>query len=611
MTLFGSFLSESGIAALPVFGPAYQRLFGFLALWAPLTALAMVACWFFLRRFSPELSSKTARWSDHGSRFLYQPFMPRRDWLWLVLACSVLLLLTDWQGFTQGFFRWDDFAFIQDARENLPLSTLLRQYHNDHSLPLFRLWVSGVMAWTGPAATAGELARAFNLVNYATCLGVLVAGAALLSLCGARRCTVIAFCLFAWFWPGWGEITTGFYTLIVYPQTLFAGLLALIFTISGLRNGGAGWIIAGILCAIVAAGLDISGVWIFFTLSGFVWALHDAKNRALQRVLPWIVITFMGAAYYHLAWFHHPFVGREFIQNPLGLVVGHSLVDNLASHGWRIPLAMVSGLGATLLSNVTPAFIGLFTPQFLSHSFIPFIYAGETMALGVALWLGCRSIKRLTPSDRRLLGAFALPVAVLIGMTVVARAGNLTLPASLWPTKYLCVPQAWAVLTAVFLIDRVLLVDPAIARRAARWICGAALAGGWLMVTFWYLERALDIPTDFRPAGRQGNTVAAVQRREDFFTFQAGIQELARRVGRRDLDVPPPLGLYWAHPSLEFGYDPVRGGTYQFTDLLAVAPVTRITLRERPRHTISADVLEAIAAIPALQRVFDPTPPSS
>lgn len=610
MTLSASCASGLLPSPLLAWGPVYGRFLDFLPGWSLLTGAVAVTAWLALRRFQPRLEGEPAGRGERGVRHLYAPLDLRRDWRWLVPACAGLLLVTDWQGFTNGFFRWDDFAFIQDAREQLPLTTLLNQYHNDHSLPLFRLWVSGLVAWGGPAATADQLARLFNAVNYLTCLGVLSAGAALLAACGARRITAICFCLFAWFWPGWGEFTTGFYTLIVYPQTLAAGLLACALVVAYLRGGPAGWMGAGLACALISAGLDVSGVWVFFALAGFAWALGGWSNPAVRRFAPWLLLAFGLAAYYHLVWFHHPYSAREFVQNPFGQDVNHSLATNLTTHFWRLPLATASGLGGTLLSAVTPAFIGLLAPQFYGQALrsAP-VYAMELLALGAVAWAGWRGAARLTAANRRLLLAFALPVAVLIGMLVVARVQSLDLPASFWPTKYICLPQVWVVLAAVFLLDRIALVTPAAAQRAARWIAAAVIAGAWLCASFWHLERALAIDPGWRPSGRQGNTAAAALRRADFATFQRDIEELARRTGRRQLAVPPPHGIYWSHPYLECGTNPVRGATYLFTDLLAIAPATGITLQESPPAEIPADTLQAIAAIPTLRPVFDPAPP--
>jgi hypothetical protein len=534
-----------------------------------------------------------------------------RDWGWLTAGCGALLLLTDYRGFTHGFFRWDDFAFIQDARGTLPLPELLRMYHNDHSLPLFRLWVSGVVALMGPSATASQLASAFNLVNYLTCLAVLLAGASLLTACAVRRVAAICFCFFAWFWPGWGEFTTGFYTLIVYPQTFVCGALSIMMLLRFLRGRKTGWLLAGLFCVLLACGLDISGIWVFPAIGGFAWTVGGWRNRRVHMLAPWLFLTFGLVAYYHIVWFHHPFAGREFVQNPRGQTVNHSLVCNLTTHFWRLPFAMVSGVGGTLLSAITPGFLGMTAPQFYGNALrcAP-IYAIEALALAGSVWTGWRNAHLLAPTDRRLLFALVLPVFVLIGMTCVARVQSLDLPGSLWPTKYFCVPQVWAVLAAVFLLDRTVLSTPARAQRAARWIAGAVIAGFWLLVSFWYLERALAIDAARIPAGRQGNTALAVRRRADFDVFQRDIETLARRIGRQQIDIPPPLGLYWAHPCLEFGFDSVLGGTYLFTDLLSVAPSTGITLRERPRAEIPPVTLQAIEQIPTLKRVFDSTPPN-
>jgi len=214
------------------------------------------------------------------------------------------------------------------------------------------------------------------------------------------------------------------------------------------------------------------------------------------------------------------------------------------------------------------------------------IYAIEALALAGSVWTGWRNAHLLAPTDRRLLFAlvsagirphrndlrspraesrlagFSLANQILLRAPGVGRAGRRFSPR---PHR---------------------LVHPARAQRAARWIAGAVIAGFWLLVSFWYLERALAIDAARIPAGRQGNTALAVRRRADFDVFQRDIETLARRIGRQQIDIPPPLGLYWAHPCLEFGFDSVLGGTYLFTDLLSVAPSTGITLRERPRAEI-------------------------
>ena len=132
-------------------GPVYEKFLGFLPGWTLLTALGAVLA---LRRIQPRLEGATAGRCEDTARFLHPPLVWRRDWLGLAGACAALLLVAD----CQGFFRWDDFAFIRDVRENVPLATHLNQYHYDHSLPLFRLWVPGLVACAGPAATADELA---------------------------------------------------------------------------------------------------------------------------------------------------------------------------------------------------------------------------------------------------------------------------------------------------------------------------------------------------------------------------------------------------------------------------------------------------------------------
>jgi hypothetical protein len=592
-------------------GPVYQHFFEFAALWGPASAALGLIVWLSLRRLQPDLTGASANPVDRAGRFFFAPLSLRHDWLWLVAGCTALLLATDHLGFTHGFFRWDDFSFLQVASEDRPLGKMLNLYHNDHSLPLFRLWVWTFVTWAGPAATTDELALFFNAAIFFTCLGVLLGGTVLLSICGVRRITAVCFCVFAWMWPGWGEFTTGFFTLIAYPQTLVFGFFATALCAHAFKGEGRWpfWL-AGLFCTLVAGGIDISGVWIFFAIGGFAFAFGGWRNRTVRQITPWLLMCFGLVAYYHLAWFHHAPEPRELVQNPLGRSVNHSLIGNALDHFWRLPLATVSGLGGTLLSIFTPGFLGMTAPQFYGNGLrsTP-LYLAEFSAVAGIVILGWRQGHRTSAADRRLLAAFAWPVIVIIGMTVIARVQNLDLPGTLWPTKYLCLPQTWAVLALVFLLDRTALADSARASRAARWIVVSLIAAGWLITTFWFMEKSLGIHTARRPSGRQGNTEAAIMRRNDFQKFQTNIQELARRTGRQSLDIPPPDGFYWAHPYLEYGYDPVLGGTYQFSDLMAAAPSFGITLKVRPREEISPETLTAIQNIPSLAQTFDASAP--
>lgn len=593
------------------FGDVYARFGAFLPRWAAVTLAAAVAAWLVLRRFRPALDATATRWSDRVAGCWHAPLQFRRDWYWLVPGAVLLLLATDFPGFTQGFFRWDDFSFIEVAREPRTVLEQMRMYHSDHSLPLFRLWVAALVKFAGPAATPDQLAGAFNAVNFASGLGVVLGGIILLAEFGVRRMTAVCYALVAWLWPGWGEMTTGFYTLIVYPQTLVAGLGAIVAVVRYVRGHSRAWLVTGLLFFVVAGGLDVSGVWVFFAIGGFALAVGGWRHPRVWQAGLWFGAAFCVVAYYHLVWFHHPFAERELVQNPRGLVVSQGLVANLVHYFPRLALIVPSGLGATILSPFIPGFAGLLAPAFQGNWMrsLP-LYVAELGALGGVLWLLWRQLPRFASPDRRTFAALAFPVLVVIGMTCIARAHALNYPASLWPTKYFCVPQAWAALAGAFFLDRAVLAEPEVARRGAPWIAGALGGACWLAGTFWHLERALAIEPAWLPAGRQGNTAALWQRRAEYGRFLQNIEELSRLTGRKQIDVPPPLGMYWAHRALEYGYDPQAGGTYAFPDLLAVAPRSGITLRVRPRREVPPEVLRAIDQIPGLARVFDPTPPN-
>jgi hypothetical protein len=325
---------------------------------------------------------------------------------------------------------------------------------------------------------------------------------------------------------------------------------------------------------------------------------------------PWLLAGLMFASYYHLVWFKHPFEGREFEQNPGGLSVGHSLGHNLVAHYWRLPLTVESGVAGALLSAVLPCVLGAAAPGIKGnmHRSAP-IYAAEALVLAGVAWLAWRQSRRMSPNDRRLLAAICLPVLILVGMTGIARADGLNLPGSLWPTKYFCVPQVWAVLAAAFMVDRVALASAQGMRRSARWVAAAGAAAIWMLASQWCLERALAVHAARQPAGREGNAEAASLRRADFERFERDFAGLAKAIGRKQVVVPAPEGIYWAYPYLEYGYDPVLGGCFSFADLLSVAPNLGISLQERPANEVPPATLKAIEENPSLRRVFDPRAP--
>jgi len=183
----------------------------------------------------------------------------------------LLLLATDYHGFTQGFFRWDDFSFIQDAGN--AIATPIAQHVSQRSLHAI---VSGC-GWQACSHGSGPPHRRLNShgcsISRTTYLPSCAAGrCALLAACSVRRITAVCFCLFAWFWPGWGRIHHRF----LHPHRL-----------TRKRSSAASW--RSPCCCIISKPGRRAGCWLassapcwpatghigsvgLSAIGGFVWA---------------------------------------------------------------------------------------------------------------------------------------------------------------------------------------------------------------------------------------------------------------------------------------------------------------------------------------------------
>jgi hypothetical protein len=587
-------------------GTISSRLAHFFPRWGALTALGLlvaVATAMIWRQRRP------APFVEPGS-LLADYLLGRpdrlRDWILILLGCVGLLLAFDFHGFTRGFFREDDFAFVQDAREALPLSQQIGLYHADHSLPLYRVEVWSLVRLCGPRARAWDLAAAFNTVNFLTYLGVLLGGCWVLAELSARRAILAAFCLLVWLWPPWGEFTSGFYTISVYPQTLVFGFAAVAAELRGMRSSRGSWLGLSILAATVSAGLDISGVWVFPALAAFAWSARARPGRKTPvGFLFALAAVFALAAAYHLVLAQHPLAGRELVQNPGAnlLAFGRPRIALLLS--WKTVRGVISGLGGTLLSAVAPPAVQVLNRNFGAHpgygTVLVWADLAATLGTGAVLW---RYARKLEPPDQRVFLAVLWPVVLLVGMPVAARPGIVTVPGLLWPTKYLAVPYSWLVLAGVFLVDRLGFGGPTRSGQTLRRLAAIACIGVWLTVSQWGLERSLALTFAWFPGGRYHNSHLAARRRADFAAFQGDLERLASLTGTPTLALPPPNGGFVHFPYLEQGSSLVHGSNYIFTDLLAVAPNVPIKIIAAPAESISPATWEALRRIPDLDAFF-------
>jgi len=581
----------------------YSRLAASAPTWLGLSVLAAITAAVVFRwrqkLIPPAAAEAVTRW------LLTQPKL-RPDGVIFALGCSALIWALDGPGLINGFFRQDDFAFVADARNASELLASLTQYHNDHSLPLYRIEVWTLLQLGGPEATVQGLAAVFNAANFLTGLGVLLTGAWLLAELSARRAALVAFCFATWFWPAWGEYNAGFYTISVYPQTLAAGFAATAALLRHGREGNPGWALFSLAASAVAAALDISGMWIFPTLLFFKLA---ARGRAMGTYLTGLVALGAIAAAYHLIWAAHPLSPRELVQHPAHELLRASLLPNIAERWWRLPFDAAATFGGVMLGGVGPPVLQILEPRIDgSPVSFAFVVALELIATAAAI-LVWRQSHRATPGGARaLLMAALAPAVMIILLTIAARPGMRDVAGLFWPAKYSCLPYCWIVLWIVLLLDRWLLAEGRRGHLALGGLFAAIAMGAWASALFWSVERAVALDAPWLPGGRYANVHAAIARRADYAAFQSDLEKLAASLHQREMALPGPIGGYWHYRFLEIGSHPTLGANYVLEDLCALEPSRGLKVSIVPSALVSAETKSALKKIPALEALFSGPP---
>ena len=566
-------------------GPLYRRLLTELPWLLGESAAFFLATWLALRSIlglSKSLTEQVQRTLLREAR--------GTDWRWMVPMAVTLLAVTDFAGFTQGFFRYDDFAFVQDLREPLAFQDYLALYHNDHALPGFRvaLWLVDQAAG-GISATSEELSNSFNFLAFAILLGVILTGGWLMGELGTTRISLVLGILLLWTWPAWGEFTAGFYTFLIFPGAVVGGFSASAALVRGIRLASSGWLA---LCLLLATGTALwatAGLWVFAVLFLFLAAKSD-RNQISQSgaILACLAICAGVVLFYYMVWSQHSMTGRELVQNPGGAAVSkHFLGGNLVMR----PVQVASGMAGVFLGWIIPPAAELvFVRPERAEALRAIIYALEAGALVLMIGIGYSVWRRLNRQDRLLFAALVGAAVACVGMVVLARGFSLEVPGALWPAKYKCAPLCWAAVAATFALDRGLRAR-AMAGRCVLVPAGMGIAiAGWMFASQWRFEEMLSIRTPWHAGGRNENQALARLRRANFIVLRNGLRQVSQETGRKELPVPRPRGAELTFRYLEFGSHPLLGANYSLEDLMAIAPDTGISLKLVEVSSIPEDV---------------------
>jgi len=594
-------------------GDAWQRLYGFLPWWFLATCAWGAVAFALWRVFG---SRSHALWPRAAQRF-----GSVRGLAILVGYCGLLLAVCDSSGFLYGFFRQDDFSFLQVTREDPGIGQQMLLLHNDHLYPLYRLQVWLLVQLAGPNADAPTLAAWFNGFNYLACVSLLLAGCWTLHELGASRTSLFAFAFFTWLWPGWGEFTAGFYTLSAYLQIQALAFGATAAVLRGLKRGSPGWLGIGLLLAATASLIGTAGVYVGLAvgtvaLAGF---RGSARPVAVRKFLLGLAALFilLGAFYFFAG--RHERTARELVQNPGAVSLGLSTFKGFIVQFPAVCLAGVTAIPGVMLSLVAPTFLQMAVN---GEQVAPALYRSflvlQVLGLVILVLIGVRQWPRLLTADRPLALALALNAFLCFGMVLLARtAYAVAVPVPLWQAKYLIMPFTWTMLALVFLADRLWFS----AERTPSWLpaisFAAVVAGCWLHASFWHLERTvLPEPLAYVARGRWGNVNNAEARALQFHAVLTDLQSIARQRQNQSIVLPDPESwapvFYARFPLLEWGGESTpRGVTYLFGDMLAASPVDNLSTQMIPIKRLTPSDRAFLTRIPWLAPLPNPNPDSS
>lgn len=504
-----------------------------------------------------------------------------RDFLALAAFCSCVVAAFDGSGFIHGFFRQDDFSFLQVVRETDGLLQQMRLYHSDHFCPLYRLEVWALIKLAGANAGPDALAICFNAINFITCSSLLLSGCWTLHELGGSRLALYAFAFLTWTWQGWGEFTAGYYTVSLFVQVQCLGFCATAAMLRGFRHNSIAWLAGSLILVVAAISVNISGANVFVSvfLFGAMWRYLDHLPRRLPYLLVLLVVFVALLGFYSLV-LRHPYSARELVQNPSGQSAGPSMIFNLFHHPLGVMCTSVAALGGLLLNFFSPTFLQIVADRVGTA---PLLYGGLVLAElfvgALAVRFASRRLSRLTGGDRWSILAAAGCALVCLGMVIVARTTYaLHIPTALWHTKYIVMPACWLCVAFALFADRLWLSASLPCPRSSVGLLTALAFGIWLNLSNWQWERTL-IPDvlAYTARGRWGNVVNAQERARHYHAVMADLVAIAHFTGSATVRLPEPSiwgsEFYRLHSVLEWGSDQTPSGvTYLFWDLLAASP---------------------------------------
>jgi hypothetical protein len=306
-------------------------------------------------------------------------------------------------------------------------------------------------------------------------------------------------------------------------------------------------------------------MWIFPALSILAWAASSTAANGAQ--FPRHAIVALGIPAIFVAGINLlTFRESQFLAMDIGSL---TFIDAFA--------ALLSGVGGGLLRVLLP-----FQPGSIQAAgFVRFI---EIAALGGVGWLVWLCLRRCRPIDQRLSIALVSAFVTSVAMTVLARPS--IEPGFFWPPKWVGISHVLLVLYLAFCFDR---FTPRIRIEVTALALGMIV---WLSFTASHCAVAIHAPQ-----GRLHAVARATARRAEFQRLLGALGELAARLKRSTINLPPAPReqLFAEFPGLE---------DYPLDELLAAAPRHTPAVLIRP-GPLEPDVARALAAVPPFAHIYN------
>lgn len=512
-----------------------------------------------IRRYRPALAgSLSSRFYSNG---LTIP-SGQSQWLLVAVGCLSVILFFDLQNFVHGFFRLDDYDYLRIAREE-PLLQQLLTPHGQHTVPLLRLEYYVLDNLFGPNPLA------FNLANLVGSLGLLLAGCWLLAEIGVGWLGLASFVWLNWFWPGWSDFTSGYYSNSSYYQGVGLGFVALACLFRATR-GGKIWLLGSTLALAGAIFLGVVSAWLFVALPLFAAAAFTAHPDA-RRLWRLALAAYTAVAGLFIAYALIAFHGVPAVETASDVNVMRELTSFL------------SGLGGLFLSFLLPIQAG----SLASFGIVRWL---EFAALLTVAWIFFVTLRRASARDRRVLVAGALVIATQIAMVAFARK-----PAEagfFWHAKWLGIAHCTAALIFGLLVDRYFRgLRIASHVSTLKWWSCAAILSLWLAHAVPEIQSAMGAKV-----GRPANLRHALLRHAELTRFRVKLEVVASALGEKPVLVPlcSAEKLLQVFPLFEL---------YPLPDILSALPpgLTRVA----PAGTaVPVRTAQALQSVPEFRQLF-------